>query len=351
MIPLYKPHMPTLPLIQEILDSGNLAYGNYGREFEKKIGDYIENKNIITTNAYNMAILVAMSTLDIKSGDSVIASPMTCLASSQPLISMGINIIWADINPKTGTLCPDSVKNKIGINCKAIIHNHYCGHVGFIDEINNIGREKGIPVIDDCIEAFGSEYKGNKLGNVGTDVTIFSFNPVRIPNTLDGGAVVFKNENLYKKSLLVRDAGIDRSCFRDELGEINPLCDIKLIGHSATMGEVNSYIGTRQMEQVENLIKIQRENASVWCEELANSLDIVPINNQEGKPNYWVYGVLAKNKRDTIIKYRKLGYYSSGVHINNDIYSVFKSKDCNLSGVNEFNDQFVALPTGWWFNK
>ena len=94
------------------------------------------------------------------------------------------------------------------------------------------------PVIDDCIEAFGSEYKGHKLGNVGTDITIFSFNPVRLPNTIDGGAVVFKNKEYYNKCLLVRDAGIDRSRFRDDIGEINPKCDTKLIGHSATMGEV-----------------------------------------------------------------------------------------------------------------
>ena len=84
-----------------------------------------------------------------------------------------INIKWADIDPTTGTLDPGSVEKKISSKTKAIIHNHFCGYPGYIDEINELGRRYGIPVIDDGIEAFGSEYKRQKIGNCGTDITIF----------------------------------------------------------------------------------------------------------------------------------------------------------------------------------
>ena len=339
--------MPEVPLVNEILQSGQLAYGKYGREFERLLAEYFNTTNVIATNAFNMAILVALSTLDIKAGDTVIASPMACLASTQPLLSMGLKVKWADVNPKTGTLCPESVKKLVKLNPKAIIHNHFCGHVGFIDEINNIGKEFEIPIIDDCIEAFGSEYKGKKLGNVGTDITIYSFNPVRMPNTLDGGAVIFKDKNLYKKSLLVRDAGIDRSRFRDDLGEINPECDIELIGHSATLGEVNSYIGIQQMKNVERLLDIQRKNALSWNQKLEDIGNIKPITNKYCNPNYWIYGTLAKNKRETIIEFRERGFYASGVHLNNNAYSVF-GDTTPLPGVKEFNNNFMALPCGWW---
>lgn len=347
MISLYKPYMPDVPLVNDILHSGQLAYGTYGKEFERLLAVYFNSPNVIATNAFNMAILVALSTLEISPGDKVIASPMSCLASTQPLLSMGINVQWADINPRTGTLCPNSVRNLLSVRPKAIIHNHFCGHVGFIDEINSIGREYGIPVIDDCIEAFGSEYKGRKLGNVGTDITIFSFNPVRIPNTLDGGAVIFKDNHLYKKSLLVRDAGIDRSRFRDELGEINADCDIELIGHSATIGELSSYIGIQQMKNVDRILDIQRKNALSWDQKLSDDVNLISIINEDCNPNYWVYGILAKNKRETIVKFRELGFYASGVHLNNNAYSVFGDKKV-LPGVTEFNSQFVALPSGWW---
>lgn len=342
--------MPEVPLVNEILHSGQLAYGKFGREFEKQLKDFIGVKNLITTNTFNMSILVALSTLGVKAGDTVVASPMACLASTQPLLSMGIRILWADVEPTTGTLSPVSVKKLAKSKPNAIIHNHFCGHVGFVDEINRIGKEYDIPVIDDCIEAFGSEYKGKMMGNFGTDVTVFSFGPVRFPNTLDGGAVIFNDEYLYKKSLLVRDAGIDRSRFRDELGEINPDCDITMIGHSATMDEVSSYIGIQQMKNIKWILKKQRENAESWDKIDLSQYGIKPIAKLESSPNYWVYGTLAKNKRKVILSLREKDYYASGVHINNNRYSVFKDGSI-LPGVEKFNNSFVALPSGWWVNN
>lgn len=352
MIPLYKPFMPDLPLMDEILHSGKLAYGKYGKEFESILANYFSNDKLIVTNTYNMAILVALTTLGLKSGDSILASPMACLASTQPLLSIGLKIIWADINPETGTLDPDSVLNKVkrNINIKAILHNHFCGYVGFIDEINTIGNNYGIPVIDDGIEAFGSEYKGKKIGNVGTDITIFSFNPVRLPNTLDGGVVIFKDKQLFEKSILVRDAGINRKYFRDDIGEINPECDIEIIGHSATPMEPNAYIGTQQMKYIDELLSIQRRNAKTWEGILKIFKEIKPIENAHGLPNYWVFGTLANNKKESMLHFREKGFFASGVHLNNNIYSVF-GKSNNLTSVDKFQKHFLALPCGWWVEE
>jgi len=350
MIPLYKPYMPELPLVNDILHSGKLAYGEYGREFENNLRTYFGVENLLVTNTFNMAILVALTTLGLKPGDKVIVSPMACLASTQPLLSMGIKVLWADVDPLTGTLDPDSVRKLVVKKPKAIIHNHFCGFLGHIDEINEIGREFGILVVDDGIEAFGSEYKGNKLGNTGTDVTIFSFNPVRFPNTLDGGAVIFKDSALYKKSLLVRDAGIDRSIFRDEYGEINPDCDIEIIGHSATPMEVNSYIGIQQMINADDIIAKQRINAKKWEEVINNMPEVNAVLGKDSLPNYWVYGILVPDKLKYLKIFREKGYYTSGVHLNNNAYSVFGDQT-GLPGVTEFYKGFLALPSGWWVNK
>jgi perosamine synthetase len=347
MIPLYKPFMPDVPGLDEILHSEHLAYGKHGREFENILRTYFNTENLLVTNTFNMAILVALTTLSISSGDKAIVSPMACLASTQPLLSMGIKVIWADVDPKLGTLDPDSVRSLVKQNPKVIIHNHFCGYPGYIDEINDIGLEYGIPIVDDGIEAFGSEYKGNKVGNVGTDVAIFSFNPVRFPNTLDGGVVIFKDEQLYKKSILVRDAGIDRSRFRDELGEIDPACDIKMVGHSATPMEIGSYIGIQQMKYADEILASQRTNAQQWDEVFQNKADICPIKNKHSNPNYWVYGVLVPEKRKYLKMFREKGYYASGVHINNNLYSVFGDQ-VKLPGVTKFYNSFLSLPCGWW---
>jgi perosamine synthetase len=353
MVPLYKPYMPAeLPELNAILHSGALAFGKYGKEFEQKLSSFIGVEQLTLVNSFNSAVLVVIASLGIKSGDEVIASPMACLASNQPHVTTGTKVVWADVDPMTGTLDPESVKQKITSKTKAIFHNHFCGYPGYIDEINSIGQDYGIPVVDDAIEAFGSEYRGNKIGNNGTDITIFSFQAVRLPTTIDGGAIVFKDKTLYEKSLLVRDSGIDRRYFRDNLGEINPNYDISMSGFGATMSDVNSYIGLQQMKDIEILIEKQRKNASRWTDWFQDNFTHFLIMNKkkENAPNFWVFGILTDNKAEAIRRFREMGYYASGVHINNNIYSVFGDK-IKLKGVYEFINSFVALPSGWWFER
>lgn len=337
--------------LDKILYSGKLAFGEIGANFEKKLSNYLGHKNVLTVSSYNQAILIILSTLGLKPGDEVIASPVSCLASNQPFLIKELKVIWADVEPNTGSLCVESVKKNISGKTKAIFHNHYCGYLGRIKEINALGKTYGIPIIDDCIEAFGSELNGNKTGNLGTDITVFSFQTVRLPNTIDGGALVFEDDFLFEKAKKIRDYGIERSNFRDELNEINPLCDIKLEGYGALMSEINSCIGIKQMDSINSLLDSQRANAKRWEQKLSDNIDIERLKpNDSTNPNYWVFGVLAKNKIEAIKHFRSEGYYATSVHINNNIYSVFNNK-IELKGVSEFMSKFFALPSGWWVSN
>lgn len=336
-----------LPEIDSILHSGALAYGKWGHEFERRLGEYIGNGQILATNSFNAAYQVAITTLGLQPEDEVIGSPMTCLASNQPFATQHVKVVWADIEPTTGMLDVEDVRKKITSKTKAILVNHFCGYVGYVDEILTLANENGLYVIEDAIEGFGSEYKGKKVGNLGADVTVYSFQTVRLPNTIDGGAVSFKDKSLYDKAVLVRDYGIDRPKFRDELKEINPLCDIKIPGYGATPSEINSYVGCMQMEAIDELLGKQQQQAQKWETEI-DSCAVKPISIVANiKPNYWVYGVLADNKRGFIETWRNKGYYASGVHLPNTYYSVF-GKQPELKGVQEFYNHFVALPCGWW---
>lgn len=348
MHPLYKPYMPEIPELDSILYSGALAYGNYTKQFEEKLRKFFGTQYLMVTTNFHLAISVALTTLDIKPGAEVIASPMACLASTQPYLSYGLNIAWADVDSKTGTLSPEAVKRQIRKKTKAIIHNHFCGYPGYIDEINAIGKEYGIPVIDDGIECFGSEYKNKLIGNCGSDVTIFSLTTVRFCNCIDGGVVIFKNKDLFEKGLLIRDCGIDRVRFRDELGEISSDCDISLVGYSATMSNVNGYIGLKQMDKIIELIGAHRKQAEKWRFFFEGQSMYFPIYREACNPNYWVYGLLVPDKKEAIKEFRRMGYYASGVHIRNDIYSAFGKQEVVLPGVDEFYKSFVALPCGWW---
>ncbi len=348
MIPLYKPYMPAeLPELEKILHSGALAYGKWGKEFESKLRSFVGVENLMTTNTYEMSIQIALTILGLKPEDEVIASPMSCLASNQPLNTFGLKVKWADIDPKSGTLSPDSVRQSISHKTKLIFHNHFCGYIGYVDEMNAIGREFGIPVIDDCIEAFGSKYKGNIAGNLGTDITIFSFQTVRLPNAIDGGALVFKDKKLYEDALLARDFGIRRNIFRDQYGEISQLCDIATPGFGGTINEVNSYIGSLQMDVLPELLVKQKDNAEKWDD----VTELFKLNNRkEIDPNYWVYGVLSENKIEDMQRFREHRFYASGIHLPNTYYSLFGNQGLK-PGVQEFYNKFIAVPCGWWFSK
>ena len=348
MIPLFKPYMPQLPDMDNILYSGALAYGDYTRKFENRLKEFFDVPYLMVTTNFHMAIAIALTALEATVKDEVVVSPMACLASTQPYLSYGLKIKWADVDPRTGTLDPTSVETQITKKTKAIIHNHFCGYPGYIDEINEIGKRHGIPVIDDGIECFGSEYHGKKIGNVGTDITVFSLSAVRFCNCIDGGILIFKEKELYEKSLLIRDCGIDRAKFRDELGEISPECDIKLVGYSGTMSNVNGYIGLRQMDSIDLLLQKHRDQAEKWREAYDFQSTMIPIYRENCNPNYWVFGILTDDKVETIKNFRKQGYYASGVHIRNDMYSVFGKQDTELPGVEKFYNSFVALPCGWW---
>ena len=348
MIPLFKPYMPqTLPELETILHSGALAYGKWGREFEKRLGEYIGNNQILVTNSFNAASQVLLTTLGLAPDDEVIGSPMTCLASNQPFATHGVKVVWADIEPTTGMLDVDDVRKKINPKAKAVLMNHFCGYVGYVDDLRKLCSEYGLYLIEDAIEGFGSEYKGRKVGNLGADATVYSFQTVRLPNCIDGGAVSFADAALFEKARKVRDYGIDRPSFRDDMGEISPLCDISLPGYGATPSDVNSYVGCLQMEQIDRLIAMQRQQAQRWAA-LLDSPDVSPLSLVSGtSPNYWVYGVLAKHKRQFMEDWRSKGYYASGVHLPNTFYSVFGQQG-GLKGVSDFYSHYVALPCGWW---
>ena len=340
----------SLSEIDIILHSGRLSYGEWGRLFENKIAEYVGVNYLLATNTYSNAIYVALAGLDIKPGDEIIMSPMACLAANMPVLTYGVKIVWCDIEPSSGAISPDAVKEKISPKTKAILLNHFCGYIGYVEEIRSIADEYGLLVIEDCVEAFGSEYKGLKAGNLYADASIFSFQTVRLPNCIEGGAVCFKSQQNYDKALIARDYGIQRNLFRDVYGEISVDCDVTAYGFGAIPNEVNSYIGCKQLEDLPNLLVKQRENAKKWDEALQNDSRFTILKRKNVNPNYWVYGILARDvshKLEIILDFRKQGFYASGVHLTNTYYSVFGNQG-KFKGAEEFNNKFIAIPSGWW---
>ena len=351
MINLFKVFAPEHFLgneLDQIIRSGNLTSGNQVRLFEQELRQFIGNPFLLVTGNNTYASLIALALCDLKNGDEVIASPMACLASNQPVLNFGAKLVWADIDPATGSLDPTDVKRKITSRTKAILHYHWGGYPGYISEINQIGAVHGIPVIDDAIESFGSKYQSNMLGNTGTTMTTFSFQTVRLPNSIDGGAIAFSNESLFKRALRMRDFGITRDTFRDDLGELSIHSDITSLGYNAIMNEVSGYIGRKVMEATPDLISRQRINGQKWDLYFQEHAGVPLVKRKEILPNYWIYSYLSENRDNDLKAFRNKGFYASKVHIRNDYYSCFGDFDPSLKGVSEFAEKQISLPSGWW---
>jgi len=349
MIPLYNVFMPNEALsgISDVLASGKLAYGEHTKIFEKKLQAFVGNKNILAISSN--PVFFALKLIDINEGDEVIVSPMSCLMTTQPIAYTGAKVVWADIDPETGSLDPEDVKNKITSKTKAIIHYHWAGYPGYISEINALAKKHGIYVIEDATESFGAEYDGKKIGNNGTDIVCYSFTPVRLPNAIDGGGIALKNEKLFQRALLMRDLGVDRSNFRDPLGEINQECNIITTGDSAALNNVSGYVGASQIKYLDELYRKQRVNATKWEEYFKNINNVKLLNNRKNtKPSYWAFNILSDNRDELLKEFRAKGFYASKMHLRNDLYSVFKSSAKEFNGVNEFANKQLNLPCGWW---
>jgi perosamine synthetase len=353
MIPLFKVSMPDgiKDELNEVLYSGRLTSGHYVQLFENALTHYIDGNKVLAFNSYNAAAAIPWEILDLREGDEVIASPMSCLASNQPVALKRATIKWTDIDPFVGSLCPDKVRRNITSKTKAILHYHWGGYPGYIDEMIGIGQEFGIPVIEDAIDSFGAEYKGHKLGATGADFTLFSFQPVRLPTSIDGGGLICKDEKNQEKAVLLRDYGIDRKNFRDPLGEISASCDVSIPGFGAAMSEINGLIGLKSMEETASKLEIQRVNAIKNTSFIKNYLKAEHIGLRNTLPNYWIYTFLTDNRDQLLKEIRNEGLYASKVHLRNDYYSVFGKLDSTLMGVEKFNNEALSMPCGWWVNK
>jgi len=178
MLPLVKPYMAPreelMPEIERILYSGYIAEGEAAWKFEDELKVFLNNENLLAVQSGTAALHIALSLLNIGVGDEVISTPMTSEPTNTTIAITGAKVVWADIDPNTGLLDPESVKERITERTKAIMLVHYAGMVCDMDKFNRLSAETGIPVIEDAAHALRSRYNGKIIGS-NSRFTCFSF--------------------------------------------------------------------------------------------------------------------------------------------------------------------------------
>lgn len=348
MIKLFKIHTPPNigEKIQKVFDEGQLTEGKYSDEFENKFSILIENKNTCLVNSGTSALSLAYHSIGLKPGDEVISTPMTCMATNEPLDIMGVKIVWSDIDPLTGNICPTSIKNKITKKTKAIVGVHWAGQPFDIDSVNSIAKQYNLKVVEDAAHALGSKYNNKPIGS-HSDYVCFSFQAIKHLTTIDGGAITCKTNAESTRIRKLRWFGLDRKYIGSKWEQ-----DITESGFKYHMNNVNSVIGLEQLNYIDNIIRCHKNNKIYYDTNINNKKIIKTKNDDKSESSSWIYTILVEDRNAFKQYLLSNGIESDVVHVRNDKYSVFKKfRDDHLPGCDYFCSRMITIPVGWWLSE
>ncbi|MFC1711116.1 DegT/DnrJ/EryC1/StrS family aminotransferase [Patescibacteria group bacterium] len=332
--------------LKKVLSSGYIGQGQKVDEFEKKLTKFIKNPYVLTVNSGTSAIHLALRLAGVGYGDEVISTPMTCTATNWPILANGARIIWADIDPETGNIDPNSIKKNITKKTKAIVVVDWGGYPCDIDEIRKLVGK--IPIIEDAAHAFGAEYK-NKMVGCKADYTCFSFQAIKHLTTVDGGMLALRAKKDYEKAKLLRWYGINREgrSQHDRI-EIN----ISDWGYKFHMNDVNAAIGIENLKHVKKILKKHRTNADFYKNQLQGLKKVKLLKeNKKFLSSYWLFTIKVKNRNRFFNFMNAKNIMVSQVHRRNDTHPVVRKFKKNLPGVDKFTRSMICIPVGWWIKK
>ncbi len=289
---LSSPHMGGTEqhYINEAFDSNWIApLGPNVQGFEKAIEDFVSNDiHAACLSSGTGAIHLALKLLGVGSGDEVLCQSFTFSASANPITYLGAKPIFIDSELDTWNICPilleEAIIEKVnsGKRPKAIIAVHLYGMPYMANEIMNISKKYGIPVIEDSAEALGSSYGGVKCGSLG-DIGILSFNGNKIITTSGGGALLTKDAKTKEKAIFLATQA------RDEAAHYQH----SEIGYNYRMSNVLAGIGRGQMEVLEDRVASRRANFAYYKKHLLHLEAIDFLDEVEGSfSNRWLSCIL-----------------------------------------------------------
>jgi dTDP-4-amino-4,6-dideoxygalactose transaminase len=354
VIPLFKPYIPpsASTVIDQVLQSGQISGDGKLPEFEAKLRDFLGARHLAATGEFSRSLEMALRMAGVTPGDSVLVSPLACLATTQPILQVGARPVWCDIDTGTGSIRADELARRRTDRTKAVLLYHWVGIPGDIEGILNAAQSLELKVIEDAGESLGAEYNGKRIGAHGCDYSVFSFSPARHMTTIEGAAITFGEAGELANALAWRRFGIPEAGFRDELGEIRHQCDIVTPGLHNYMNRVAGALGLLQLECLPRIVATYRQNGAYYNQRLSGVPGIRLFSGREGCiPSYWVYSFLCERRGDLRRKLREAGIFASTVHIRNDSYSCFGVEATDLPGVAEFERQQLSIPCGWWLTE
>jgi UDP-4-amino-4,6-dideoxy-N-acetyl-beta-L-altrosamine transaminase len=247
--------------VSDVLESDFLTQGPQVKAFEDKLCKYTGAKYCVAVANGTAALHIAVAALQIKQGSEGITTPNTFVASANCMLYNGITPRFADINPVSYNIDPSEILERLSDKTKLLIPVHFAGLPAEIEQIYEIAKEHELHVIEDAAHAIGSQYAdGSYVGNCKySDMTIFSFHPVKTITTGEGGAVTTNSKEFYERLLILRSHGITKD--KEKLS-INPgpwYYEMRDLGFNYRMTDIQAALGSSQLERLDKFKKRRRE--------------------------------------------------------------------------------------------
>ena len=284
--------------VVEVLHSDYLTQGENVPYFEKAVADYVKANFGVATNSATSALHIACLALEVGPDDIVWTSANTFVASANCAVYCGAEVDFIDIDRHTNNISVDSLQKKLieakRINSlpKVVIPVHFSGHPCDMNSIKKLSDEYGFKIIEDASHAIGASYGSNKIGNCEySDITVFSFHPVKIITTGEGGMAVTNETILSERMIRHRSHGITSDYQhmkpRPE-GEIWNYQQIE-IGHNYRMTDIQAALGISQLKSLDQFIERRHAIAGRYDEAFSHLPLILPHQSFDSYSSYHIY--------------------------------------------------------------
>lgn len=333
----------------DVLKSDYLTTGPEIAAFEKKVAQYTGAKYAVAVCNGTAALHISCLAAGIKEGDEVITTPITFAASANCILYCGGTPVFADIDPHTYNIDPADIERKITDRTKAIIPVHYTGQPCDMDAIHAIARKHNLLVIEDAAHALGASYQGKKIGSI-SDMTCFSFHPVKPITTGEGGMVMTNDEQLYKKLVLFRSHGITRDGELMTENQGDWYYQQLELGYNYRITDISCALGRSQLDRLEDFLAARREIAKRYDEAFADLPGIQIPLQQSGCESGWHLYMIQVLDRDRKEVFDTLRQKSIGVNVHyipvyqHPYYRQNGYKDCHCANAEAFYSRAISLP-------
>ncbi len=304
-----------------VLQSDFLTQGPQVPLFEKTVAQHVGAKHALAVNSATSALHMACLALGLGPGDWLWTTPITFVASANCGLYCGAQVDFVDIDPRTYNLCPKALEAKLvaaeqaGKLPKVLVAVHLCGQSCDIAAIHALGQKYGFKIIEDASHAIGGKYKGEFIGNGRySDITVFSFHPVKIITTAEGGMALTNSDELAHQMALLRSHGITRDTAHMTHAPDGPWYYQQIdLGYNYRMTELQAALGVSQMQRLDAFVSRRHQLARRYDQLLAALPVVTPWQHPDSYSGLHLYvvrlqlGIIDKTHRQVYEALREQG--------------------------------------------